>query len=155
VPTIEVVTTPDDYAEAGRLIRAYLDSLPFEVTFQDVDVELRELPQRYGPPKGIALLARHAGRAIGVVALKDLGEGICEMKRLYVEPGARGLGAGRMLVEAIVDEGRRLGYDAMRLDTYPPAMQAAGAMYQRLGFVDIPNYNGNPIAGVRFMELRL
>src|SRR5260221_14577870 len=147
--------SPEEYVEVDRLIRAYLDWLPFKVTFQDVERELEELPQRYGPPRGAALLAIERGTAVGVVALKDLGDGICEMKRLFVVEEGRGLGAGRMLAEAIVAEGRRLGYDAMRLDTYPPAMAAAGAMYEGMGFVDIGTYTDNPLPGVRFMELRL
>jgi len=156
MPSIRRAVTREDYAQVRRLVRAYLDSLPFDVSFQDTEAELEELASRYGPPGGAAFLAvDEPGHAIGVVALKDLGDRICEMKRLYIEPAARGTGAGRVLAEAIVAEGRRLGYRLMRLDTNPAVMPEAGALYESMGFVDIPAYNDNPIPGIRFMELAL
>ena len=79
---------------------------------------------------------------------------MCEMKRLYVRAEARGTGAGRALVAAIVEEARRLGYRTMRLDTLP-TMDAARALYLSLGFRPIERYNNNPIEGVLFFELEL
>lgn len=153
---IRRAVTDADYVEVRRLVRAYIDSLPFDVSFQDTDRELEALRERYGPPQGAAFLADvGATRAVGVVALKDLGGGVCEMKRLYVEAAGRGSGVGRRLAEAVVAEGRRLGYRHMRLDTNPPVMREAGALYESMGFVDIPPYNDNPLPGIRFMELEL
>jgi ribosomal protein S18 acetylase RimI-like enzyme len=88
------------------------------------------------------------------VAVRPLEEGACELKRLYVRPDARGSGAGRALVQAIVEEARRLGYRTMRLDTLP-TMDAARALYRSLGFVEVERYNDNPIPGVLFFELEL
>jgi GNAT superfamily N-acetyltransferase len=155
MPSIRPAVTDDDYVEVGRLVRAYLDSLPFDVSFQDTARELVELRQRYGPPRGAAFLADVKAEPAGVVALKDLGGEVCEMKRLFVTPAARGSGAGRALAAAVVAEARRLGYRSMRLDTNPAVMTAAGALYESMGFVDIPAYNDNPIPGIRFMELTL
>jgi ribosomal protein S18 acetylase RimI-like enzyme len=76
------------------------------------------------------------------------------MKRLYVSPDARGLGLGRALVLRIVDEARKLGYRAMRLDTLPQ-MGNAQALYAGFGFRDIEPYYNTPIPGTRFMELDL
>lgn len=152
---IVVATTDAEFAEVERLIRAYLDWLPFEVTFQDVQDELVELRERYGPPSGLALLAEVQGRAIGVVVLKDLGDGICEMKRLFVEEEGRGSGAGRLLVERLVEDARRLGYRAMRLDTVAEIMPAANELYRKMGFVEIPAYVYNPLEDARFLELKL
>ena len=76
------------------------------------------------------------------------------MKRLYVRPGYRGMGLGRMLAECVIDEARAIGYATLKLDTLP-AMKEAQQMYAELGFIDVAPYNDNPVAGTRFMSLDL
>ena len=76
------------------------------------------------------------------------------MKRLYVVPEARGLGAGRALALALVDEARRLGYVRMRLDTVA-SMTAANALYRSVGFREIEPYRHSPLDDALFFELTL
>jgi len=76
------------------------------------------------------------------------------MKRLYVSEQCRGLGIGRALAEAVIEEARKIGYNNMRLDTIP-SMDAARALYVSLGFKQTSSYRFNPIEGAVFMELKL
>jgi putative acetyltransferase len=141
-------------AEVRALLRAYADSLPFELGFQDFERELAELPGAYAPPRGALLVAHDAGRVTGCVALRPLTGDICELKRLFVLPAARGTGLGRRLAAAVLDEARRLGYSRIRLDT-TPGMEAAQALYEELGFEETAPYRHNPVPGTRFLELEL
>jgi putative acetyltransferase len=143
-----------DLPAVCAVLREYADSLGFALDFQDFDREIAELPGAYAPPGGAILLVRVDGTIAGCVALRPLADGVCEMKRLYIRPEHRGLGLGRLLATGIVDEARRRGYRAMRLDT-TPSMAAAQSLYTELGFRDIAPYRRNPIPGTRYLELDL
>lgn len=146
---------PGDVAAAKSLFLAYAQSLDFSLCFQGFDEELAGMPGKYAPERnGALLLAKIDGRPVGVVGLRDLGNGVCEMKRLYIDPQARGLKLGRRLAEAILAEGRRLGYRIMRLDTLQ-RMTEANRLYDGLGFRDIPPYYQNPMPDVRYREVDL
>ena len=148
-------TGPDDLAAARRLFRAYADWLAVDLCFQDFERELATLPGAYAPPQGRLLLARVSGDAAGCVAMRPLEPGICEMKRLWVEPGFAGFGLGRELALAIIQAAREAGYERMRLDTLPARMPAAQHLYGTLGFVEIASYYHNPLDGVVMLELAL
>jgi predicted N-acetyltransferase YhbS len=154
-PTIRTLTSTDDMEPVRVLFREYAASLNFDLCFQNFEQELAELPGQYVPPSGCLLLATAGDEPAGCVALKKLADGVCEMKRLYVRGQHRGTGLGRTLAEQIIQEARRLGYQAMRLDTIPSVMGSAVALYRSLGFQDIPAYCFNPVPGALFMELRL
>jgi putative acetyltransferase len=151
---INQVSRETEIAAARELFGEYAASLGFDLCFQDFDKELRELPGEYAAPNGCLLLAREAGKALGCVALRRIDGQICEMKRLYVRPEARGLKLGRKLAEAIIAEARRIGYHRMRLDTMPE-MGKAIALYRTLGFKETKAYRFNPMPGAIFMELEL
>jgi putative acetyltransferase len=147
--------SPRQIALAGELFLEYGNSLGFNLCFQSFEEELAGLPGDYAPPDGRLLLAEYDGALAGCVALHKLEPHVCEMKRLFLRPQFRGKGVGLALAGTIIWEARAIGYRRMRLDTVEPVMQAAVAMYRRLGFTEIAAYRPNPIPGAMYMELEL
>ena len=162
-----------DMDEVRAIFREYATAAGVDLAFQKFDEEMATLDTFYvaifvarghperseGPPavrhgRSFAVFAAQDDTVAGCVALRDLGDGLCEMKRLYVRPAFRGQNLGRTLAEHVIAEGRVRGFKAMRLDTLP-SMQSAMALYESLGFRDIDAYRFNPIAGSRYMELTL
>lgn len=150
--------TARDWDDIRSLMRDYAASLTVDLCFQDFDQELAGLPGAYAAPRGTMRLARHQGAAAGCCALRPLDSvdyaNACEMKRLYVRPQFRGLGLGRRLAEDILESARLVGYTCVLLDTLDD-METARAMYQELGFVEIPPYYHNPIPGSHYLKADL
>jgi len=151
---IVTVETNEELEIIKELFVEYADSLGFDLDFQDFKQELANLCGDYAPPKGCLLVAKYKGQIAGCVGLKQFSDDICEMKRLYIRPEFRGLGIGRVLAEAIIEQARKIGYTLVRLDTVP-TMKVARALYQSLDFKQISQYRYNPIEGAEFMELKL
>ncbi len=147
--------SPEDIDRARVLFEEYAAWLGINLCFQNFEKELAELPGEYVPPTGRLFLAFDGHQVSGCVALRDLGEGVSEMKRLYVRPDFRGQGLGRELTQAVIKAARQIGYRRMRLDTLPGKMDTAIAMYRYMGFREIEAYYHNPVAGATFMELSL
>jgi len=159
-PRIELrrPTTAGDLADAVLIFREYAASLGVDLCFQDFEGELASLPGEYAAPAGQLLLAYVDGRLSGCGAFRPIVDAdyanACEMKRLYVRDSARGLGLGLTLAQALLDEARHTGYSAMLLDTLDD-MEAARGLYASLGFVEIPPYYFNPIAGAHYLKAEL
>ncbi len=139
----------NDIESARSLFREYAAWLEIDLCFQNFEKELSELPGDYAPPDGRLLLAFINKALAGCIALRKTGEGVCEMKRLFVRPEFRGK------IEAIIREARHIGYQRMRLDSLPPKMKGAIALYRSMGFKEIESYYQNPVPGAIFMELDL
>lgn len=153
-----VPQSPAELDAARGILREYARSLPVDLSFQHFEQELAGLPGDYAAPRGTLLLARVQGQLAGCCALRPLDTvdypNACEMKRLYVRPACRRLGLGRQLAEAIMDAARLAGYGTILLDTLDD-MEAARTLYAELGFVDIPPFYHNPIAGAHYLKAEL
>ena len=147
--------TSEQIEQARQLFQEYSAWLQIDLCFQGFEKELAELPGNYAPPGGRLLLAYDDAQLVGCVALRKIGEGVCEMKRLFLRDRFRGKGLGRSLIEAIISEAQQIGYERMRLDTLPPKMDKAIALYHELGFKESEPYYNNPVPGAMFMELSL
>jgi len=147
-----VVIEPADPAstDARACIDAYLRELDgrFESGF-DATLGPSADPQELVPPSGVLLLARLDENALGCGALKVLGEGIGEIKRMWVAPDARGLGIAQRMLDALEAQARAMSLHTLRLDTNRTLLEAR-ALYVRNGYVEIPRYNENPYADYWF-----
>jgi putative acetyltransferase len=159
-PTIQLRTpvTPADLDAARTIFREYAADLGVDLCFQSFDAELASLPGDYSGPRGALLLAIVDDQVAGCCALRPLDNvdypNAAEMKRLYVRKAFRGFGLGRQLAEAILDAARQADYDSVLLDTLDD-MEAARALYEDLGFEEIPPYYHNPIAGAHYLRAEL
>jgi GNAT superfamily N-acetyltransferase len=99
----------------------------------------------FSQPGGAFVALYEDDRAVAGGGIKRLDDETCEIKRMYVVPEARGRGLGRVLLEALEAEARRMGYRAARLDT-GPEQPGAQRMYEGAGYQPIGNFNANPFA---------
>ena len=148
--TIVQPSSDEELDDVRGLMRAFIawhrdqpvvDRQPIDRYFDDAqfEAELAGLPGTYAPPKGRLLIAYMDDQAAGCVALRDLGDGACEMKRMFVPLRFQGQGVGRALAERLFEEARAAGYRRMRLDTGIRQSDAI-RLYEAAGFHRIPPY---------------
>jgi ribosomal protein S18 acetylase RimI-like enzyme len=162
--TISLAEFPRDKAIVAEHFLALASSLPphINLAHQSFEEELAQLPGKYVAEKGGAAFLAYATtptttKCIGCVAvraLNDVGPDTCELKRLWTNSEARGLGAGRALMAAAMARARELGYKDMLLDTLE-IFKTAKKLYDDLGFQEIAKYNNNPLEGVLFLKVTL
>ncbi|HEX8735080.1 MAG TPA: GNAT family N-acetyltransferase [Pyrinomonadaceae bacterium] len=154
---IEIIQaeTPDEIEQARVLFREYETWLGMSLCFQNFEEEVAGLPGRYAKPDGRLFLALVDENPAGCIALRKLEGDVCEMKRLFVRQDFRGRKIGNILIEKLIAEAEAIGYQKMRLDTYPPKMAQAVRLYESHGFREIPPYYHNPYGEVVFMEKEL
>jgi GNAT superfamily N-acetyltransferase len=159
--TVEVrPIQPSEYEAAGALVLAAYEALPG----QDIGPyaqELVDVAARAATAE--VLVAFDEGELAGCVTFvpdfsNPWAEGLCEgeaaIRMLGVDPDSQGRGAGRALVEACIDEARRLGRRALVLHS-TTWMVTAHRLYLRLGFVRDPGRDWWPQPEVRLLAFRL
>ena len=151
------VLSADDQVELDQVrqfFRNYAAWLGVDLCFQGFGDEMASLPGAYAAPEGRLFYAEIDGQPAGCVGLRPTTGGMCEMKRLYVEPAHRGLGIGRDLVLAAIRSAKDLGYRRIMLDTMP-AMRIALKLYREMGFKEAPAYYPTPVEGAILLSLDL
>ena len=141
---------PADHAAVLAIFTEFVNSPTVNLEHQGYAEEFAKFPGKYAPPHGRLLLGIDGERVLGCVALRRVDERICEMKRLYVRPAARGMALGRRLAEAIVSEARSAGYAEIRLDVLAE-FEAARGIYSAMGFVEAEPVSHNPLPGTAFL----
>lgn len=152
--TVERAMTPQAYAQFVALGDEYEARLPADLRHAGWANERRAVETAYAEPNA-AFIARHQGRPVGIVAFVGLDDERATVKKLYVSPAARTIGAARTLMTALEREAIRRGYAKLLLDTEPVRLEAAFRLYQSLGFAITAPFAAVDYADPVFMERRL
>ena len=140
-----------DLPQLEPLMRQYFDELDLKLDPGELDKDLASFKDAY--KEGGFILIKSKTTAVGCVGVRAMGRGKAELKRMYLKPGYRNLGLGRVLLSEGIALAREKGFASLLLDTRLD-LKAANKLYEKFGFRDIEDYNQNPRAE-RFMMLGL
>jgi ribosomal protein S18 acetylase RimI-like enzyme len=145
---------PGDREAVARELAAYLAHIGEDLDAEGLDHDISHWEREYDGASGVLLVVESpAGEVVGTAGVRRLEPRVGEIKRMWIRPGFQGLGLGRRLIDRCLEEARALRFRAVRLDT-ERRMHAALHLYLSRGFVEIPDYNGNPRAQI-WMERTL
>lgn len=153
---ISIITAqkPEQYSNARELILIYVKWLNIDLSFQNFDQEMADLPKMYNARDGGLFIAYLDEKPAGVVGLRRLSATEAEVKRMFVRDEAKGKGIGKLLLQQCIAAAKELKYKFIRLDT-GSTMKAAVGLYTSHGFKEIAPYRFNPHEGARYFELVL
>lgn len=152
--SIHICDTPQDFEIAKSITLDYFKWLGMDLDFQNTDKEFKDFERMYAYPIGCFIYAKINNEIVGGVGTRRLTDDICEMKRLYIYEDYQGRGIGRLLCNKIISISKTLGYTKMRLDTVSK-LESAIALYEKIGFKEIPKYYENPDVTTKYMEIEL
>ena len=119
------------------------------IMYDGLDLDGDTMPRagaaELSPPGGAFVVGYREGVAVCCGGVERLDEARCEIKQMYVVPELRGRGLARALLHELQDIARGLGYPIARLDTGPKQGNAEG-LDRDEGYVEVPDFNGNPVA---------
>jgi DNA-binding MarR family transcriptional regulator/GNAT superfamily N-acetyltransferase len=143
-----VAIAPIDPAHphARHCLQAYFAELDrrFDAGF-DPSLGISANEKELRPPAGLMLVASLQGEPIGCGALKFHDDAPTELKRMWVDESARGLGVGRRLLEELEDHAAAHGARAIRLETNKSLIEAI-SLYRSAGYVEVARFNDEPYA---------
>jgi GNAT superfamily N-acetyltransferase len=151
---VRAVTDERSIEAARRLIREHFEAHSQAHTPEEISAVIDKLPEPYVPLLGGLWVAWQGDEAVGCVALQPLSQDSGEVKRMYVRPANRGQGIARVLCKLVIEEGRKRGYQRLRLGTLS-SMLPAQNLYTSMGFVPIAPYRKVEFGDTLFYELDL
>jgi GNAT superfamily N-acetyltransferase len=139
---------PEDHAAVARELADYLSYIGDALDAEGLDHDIAHWQEEYDGRTGVLLVvADAAGEVVGTAAVRLLEPGVGEIKRMWLRPAWQGRRLGRRLMDACLDEARRLGCRALRLDTQAK-LEAAVRLYRAYGFSEVARYNDNHRADI-------
>jgi putative acetyltransferase len=105
--------------------------------------DLDDIQKNYFENGGTFLVTVDEGRIIGTGAIRSLKEGVCELKRMWLLTEYHGQGHGYRMIQKLFSIAREKGYKHIRLQTDNVVQTQAVDFYTKLGFYEIPRYEGD------------
>jgi ribosomal protein S18 acetylase RimI-like enzyme len=159
--TTVLVETQQDWQHFETLLRTYAENDLDQPHLSSIWQDLNDLPARYGPPVGVAVLLlghvndRSETQVIGCGALASITlAGACEIKRLYIKPAYRGQGGSKVLIRDLLKKAHSKGYDQAVLSTWQSNVTGL-ALYKALGFLPVPSFKTHPNPELIFLGRHL
>lgn len=140
--------------QVKELIAEYTNRLGRDLSFQNIEDELKDPAKKYTAPEGELLTAVEGDEVLGMIAYHRHSDTRCEMKRLYVKPSCRGMKLCEKLIEELIAHAKQAGYREMVLDTIVP-LHSAVHLYKKLGFTECEPYYHNPMPDVLYFKKEL
>ena len=129
--------TPADNPVVAQIVRTVMPEFGcVGEGFSINDPELEDMYTTYHQPRSAFYVLEEDGMAVGVGGYAPLAGGdgsVCELRKMYLLPAARGKGGGKLIMEACLSGARKAGFAAMYLETVT-AMTTAAQVYRRYGF---------------------
>lgn len=151
---MDIVDGKPYIGQVKELIAEYTNRLGRDLSFQNIEDELKDPAKKYTAPEGELLTAVEGDEVLGMIAYHRHSDTRCEMKRLYVKPSCRGMKLGEKLIEELIAHAKQAGYREMVLDTIVP-LHSAVHLYKKLGFTECEPYYHNPMPDVLYFKKEL
>jgi GNAT superfamily N-acetyltransferase len=145
---LRFVAVPTSHADARKLLADYYGEIRQRFGF---NVSGQAAAEDMDPPGGRFVIAYEAEEPVASGGIRTWEPGVCEIKRMYVTPGARRHGHGRALLEALERAAIELGFRRIVLDTLDSHVDAM-KFYDTTGYQRVPAYNENPYASAWFAK---
>ncbi|MCP4642674.1 MAG: GNAT family N-acetyltransferase [bacterium] len=122
-----------DVPRIWEIVSTALAPYGLTVSPETTDRDLADIQATYVDAGGCFRVLAKGDRVIGCYGLHNEGDGVVELRKMYLEPTCKGRGFGRMLMEDALTTARKLGFATMVLETNGCLREAVG-LYRAYGF---------------------